>query len=179
MLVWISVQPLIRLFLCGACGFVITKAGLFSPTAAVGTGQITLNITFPMLIFSKIVPAFNSQSISSLGPLFLVAILYEAIGLIMSWIIKQLFWVPHRFRYGLLVAGGWANTGDIPTAVVMSLMASAPFSLCACLHYNAFHPWGYTMDSDGLRGGRHRGYRGSGKLAHEAEKYCNDIRKSR
>ena len=47
------------------------------------------------------------------GPLFLVAILYEAIGLAMSWIIKQLFWVPHRFRYGILVAGGWANTGDI------------------------------------------------------------------
>jgi len=84
-----------------------------------------------MLLFSKIVPAFNSQSMSSLGmlyfhrvnlgygnlvflgPLFLVAILYEAIGLGLSWTIKQLFWVPHRFRNGILVAGGWANIGDI------------------------------------------------------------------
>ncbi len=30
-----------------------------------------------------------------------------------AWLTKQLFWVPHRFRYGILVAGGWANYGDI------------------------------------------------------------------
>ncbi|KAL4063746.1 auxin efflux carrier [Scleroderma yunnanense] len=127
-LIWVSVQPIIRLFLCVACGFAITKAGLFSPTAAVGAGQIVINITFPMLCFSKIVPAFDSKTIGSVGPLFLVAILYETFGLAMSWVIKQSFWVPHRFRYGILVAGGWANIGDIPTAIVMSLMASAPFN---------------------------------------------------
>ena len=61
MLVWVSVQPLIRLwvnhddpgltlsltpilisFLGVACGFAITKVGLFSPTAAIGAGQIVL-----------------------------------------------------------------------------------------------------------------------------------------
>lgn len=31
----------------------------------------------------------------------------------MAFVIKQFFWVPHRFRYGILVAGGWANVGDI------------------------------------------------------------------
>ncbi|KAG6331999.1 hypothetical protein ID866_7093 [Astraeus odoratus] len=81
-----------------------------------------------MLFFSKIVPTFNSQSLSSLGPLVLIAVLYEAIGITMSWIIKQLFWVPHRFRYGILVAGGWGSIADIPTAVVMGLMASSPFN---------------------------------------------------
>ncbi|KAG6331276.1 hypothetical protein ID866_7814 [Astraeus odoratus] len=32
------------------------------------------------------------------------------------------------FRYGILIAGGWGNVGDIPTAVVMSMMASSPFN---------------------------------------------------
>ncbi|KAF9218916.1 hypothetical protein BS17DRAFT_477470 [Gyrodon lividus] len=127
-LVWVSVQPLIRLFLCVSCGFAITKAGLLPPVAARGAGQIMLNITLPSLTFSRIVPAFNSSNIGVLGPLIFVALLYEAIGITISWIIKQLFWVPHRFRHGILVAGGWGNVGDIPTSVLMSITASAPFN---------------------------------------------------
>ena len=48
-----------------------------------------------------------------LGPLALVAILYEILGIIIAWIVKQIFWVPHRFRHGILVAGGWGNVGDL------------------------------------------------------------------
>ncbi|KIJ64052.1 hypothetical protein HYDPIDRAFT_112578 [Hydnomerulius pinastri MD-312] len=127
-LIWVSVQPLIRLFLCVSCGFAITKAGLLPLAAARGAGQILLNVTLPSLMFSKIVPAFNSSNISALGPLIFVGLLYEAIGIAIAWITTQFFWVPHRFRYGILVAGGWGNVGDIPTSVVMSITASAPFN---------------------------------------------------
>lgn len=65
---------------------------------------------------------------SSIGPLVLVAVIYEVIGVGIAWIVKQIFWVPHRFRYGVLVAGGWGNYGDIPTSVVMSITGAAPFS---------------------------------------------------
>lgn len=93
------------------------------------------------------VPSFTPENIHNLGPLVLVGVLYEAIGIVMAWIIKKLFWVPHRFRYGILVAGGWGNVGDlrmcltplwdhtylaytrsIATAVVMSICGSAPFN---------------------------------------------------
>ena len=47
------------------------------------------------------------------GPLIVIALLYEALGMAMAFVIKQFFWVPHRFRYGILVAGGWGNVGDI------------------------------------------------------------------
>ncbi|KAH7905444.1 auxin efflux carrier [Hygrophoropsis aurantiaca] len=127
-LIWVSVQPLIRLFLTAGCGFAITKAGLLPIIAARGAGQILLNITLPSLMFSKIVPAFNSQNIGALGPLIFVGLLYEAIGIVIAYIIKQFFWVPHRFRYGIVVAGGWGNVGDIPTSVVMSITAAAPFN---------------------------------------------------
>lgn len=80
-------------------------------------------------MFSKIVPAFSTDNIGTLGwyrlsvlmpmltnctgPLFLVAFIYEGLGLLLAFIVKQFFWVPHRFRYGILVAGGWGNYGDI------------------------------------------------------------------
>jgi predicted permease len=47
------------------------------------------------------------------GLLVIIALIYMLIGITLSWIIKQLFWVPHRFRHGIIVAGGWANTADI------------------------------------------------------------------
>lgn len=53
------------------------------------------------------------RTIRLLGPLVLVGFIYEGLGIIMALIIRQFFWVPHRFRYGLLVAGGWGNYGDI------------------------------------------------------------------
>ncbi|KAF8206071.1 auxin efflux carrier [Mycena galopus ATCC 62051] len=127
-LIWIACRPLIRLILCVGWGFAITKADVFPPVAARGTGQILLNITLPSLMFSKIVPAFTSQNIGALGPLVLVALLYEGMGIVLAWLVSQIYWVPHRFRWGMLVAGGWSNYGDIPTAVVMSITGAAPFN---------------------------------------------------
>ncbi|KII83930.1 hypothetical protein PLICRDRAFT_118835 [Plicaturopsis crispa FD-325 SS-3] len=127
-LIWVSLRPLIRLVICAGCGFVITRADIFPPAASAGAGQIIINVTLPCLMFSKIVPSFTSDNIGALGPLVLVAILYELIGITIAWIVKQLFWVPHRFRYGILTAGGWGNYGDIPTSVILSITGSVPFS---------------------------------------------------
>jgi auxin efflux carrier family protein len=67
----------------------------------------------PSLLFSKIVPAFTPQNIGSLVPLTVVGLLYGIAGMAMAWVIKQLFWVPNRFRCGILAAGAWGNFGDI------------------------------------------------------------------
>ncbi|KAJ3826869.1 auxin efflux carrier [Lentinula raphanica] len=126
-LIWISIRPLIRLVLCVSCGFLATKADLFPVVAARSLGQIILNVTLPCLMFSKMVPAFTPENVGALGPLILVAVIYEVMGMGMAWLTRIFFWVPHRFRYGILAAGGWANVGDIPTSVVMSITGAAPF----------------------------------------------------
>ncbi|KAH9167693.1 auxin efflux carrier [Lactarius sanguifluus] len=126
-LIWTSIRPLVRTFLNVGAGFALTKADLFSTEAARGVAQIVLNISMPCLLFSRIVPSFNPQNISSLAPLIVVGLLYGVVGGAMAWIIKQFFWVPHRFRYGILAAGLWGNYGDIPTAIAMGITASAPF----------------------------------------------------
>ncbi|KAG2098720.1 auxin efflux carrier [Suillus discolor] len=127
-LLWISVQPLIRMFICVASGFGITRAGLLPAIASSGMGQVIINITIPSLMFSTIIPSFHSSNMAQLGPLVIIAVINMLIGMTLSWIIKQLFWVPHRFRYGILMVGGWANTSDIPISVAMSVMAAAPFN---------------------------------------------------
>ncbi|KAG7441381.1 auxin efflux carrier [Guyanagaster necrorhizus] len=127
-LVWISLRPLLRLVMCVTGGYAITKADIFPRVAAQGAGQIALNITIPCLMFSKMVPAFTSDNIGALGPLLLICVIYQALSVGIAWLTKQFFWVPHRFRYGILVAGGWANYGDIPTAVIMSITGASPFN---------------------------------------------------
>jgi auxin efflux carrier family protein len=97
-------------------------------------------------MFSKIVPAFTTENIAALGasslslpclwladdadqknkppgPLTLVALIYEALGILLAYIIRTFFWVPHRFRNGILIAGGWSNWGDIRTLPSHSLLS--------------------------------------------------------
>jgi hypothetical protein len=63
----------------------------------------------------------------SLGPLIVIAIIYMTIGFALSLFIKQFFWVPYRFRYGIFVAGGWASSCDISRLHVSYVV---PFADC-------------------------------------------------
>ncbi|KIJ33030.1 hypothetical protein M422DRAFT_265058 [Sphaerobolus stellatus SS14] len=126
-LVWISVRPMLRLAMCIGSGYILTKCDRLPPIAARGAGQIILNIALPSLFFSKIVPTFDSKNISSIAPLLLMCVLYQTIGLLTSLVVSAVFWVPHRFRWGIIVAGIWGNYGDLPTAIIMSVTAVAPF----------------------------------------------------
>ncbi|CEL59973.1 Protein ECM3 OS=Saccharomyces cerevisiae (strain ATCC 204508 / S288c) GN=ECM3 PE=1 SV=1 [Rhizoctonia solani AG-1 IB] len=127
-LIWISAKPLLKLVINTSFGYFLTKADLFSAAAARGAGQVLLNIFLPALLFSKIVPGYTAQNIVALGPLILVACIYQLYGLVIAWITRKIFWVPRRFHSGILAAGIWSNWGDLPTAVIMSMTASAPFS---------------------------------------------------
>ncbi|KAG9123197.1 Protein M3 [Ceratobasidium sp. 392] len=101
---------------------------LFGAVAAKGASQLLLNVFIPALVFSKIVPGFTAQNIAALGPLILVACIYQLYGLLIASTVRKIFWVPRRFRNGILVAGACNNWGDLPTAVIMTITASAPFS---------------------------------------------------
>ncbi|KAG8745445.1 Protein M3 [Ceratobasidium sp. 414] len=127
-LIWISAKPLLKLIITTSFGYFLTKADLFGTVAARGAGQVMLNIFLPSLLFSKIVPGFTTQNIVALGPLILVACIYQVYGFLVAWTVRKVFWVPRRFHNGILAAGTWSNWGDLPTAVIMSMTASAPFS---------------------------------------------------
>ena len=48
-----------------------------------------------------------------IGPIILILAVYQLYGFCLAFFIKQLFWVPHRFRHGIYVAAGWGNYGEI------------------------------------------------------------------
>ena len=71
------------------------------------------NVALPCLLFSHIVPAISTDNISSLAPLVVIGMVYGVTGTLIAWTVKSFFWVPHRFRYGILAAGCWGNYGDM------------------------------------------------------------------
>lgn len=101
------------------------------------------NVALPCLIFSSMVSAFTPENISAFGPLAMMAIIYQLLGLIGSLIIRELFYVPRDFRWGVLVLGiisNWGKlqfidigvfgvlmSGNLPTAVVQTMAKEPPF----------------------------------------------------
>ena len=103
-----------------------------------------------------------------LGPLILVAFVYEFIGMAIAWIVKQFVWVPHRFRYGILVAGGFSNIGDIrelPESLFPPklLRSTYPCSDCYSPFHNGLFTFQWHVRSEFVRGvprGLHFGVHG-------------------
>ncbi|GAA5954599.1 hypothetical protein JCM21900_006078 [Sporobolomyces salmonicolor] len=127
-LVWLSVKPLIKLVIPAAAGFSLSRHDLFPPAASRGASQVILNVTLPALLFSKIVPSFTSDNVAAIGPIMLVGAVYMGISLALGLVIRAVFPTPKNFRFGLLAAATWSNWGDLPTSVVQTVCASAPFS---------------------------------------------------
>ncbi|KAI0076962.1 auxin efflux carrier [Panus rudis PR-1116 ss-1] len=126
-LIYAGVMPLIKTFLAIFIGYVLAKQGLFPPAAARGASQISMNVSLPLLIFANIVPAFTPQNVSAIGPLFLLAVVYQIIGFFLGIIIREICYVPRNFWQGIIVLTGLSNWGNLPNAVVTAVTQQAPF----------------------------------------------------
>ncbi|GAA5859042.1 hypothetical protein JCM8547_003980 [Rhodosporidiobolus lusitaniae] len=127
-LIWISVKPLIRLIIPAAIGYALSRTGLFPAAASRGASQAILNCTLPALLFSKIIPSITPQNASAIGPIFLIGFVYLLLSLLLGVLVRVLCPTPRNFRWGLIAAATWSNWGDLPTSVVQTICASAPFS---------------------------------------------------
>ncbi|GAA5869712.1 hypothetical protein JCM3774_003828 [Rhodotorula dairenensis] len=127
-LVWLSVKPLIRILIPAATGFALIKRGVFPPDGTRSASLLILNFLLPCLLFSKIVPSFTSENVHAIGPIILAAFFYQALPGAIGLLVRACTQTPRRFRYGILAAYMFGNWGDLPTSVVQSVMASAPFN---------------------------------------------------
>jgi auxin efflux carrier family protein len=100
-------------YLAVFCGYVLARKGLFPPAASKGASQVTMNISLPLLVFANIVPAFTPQNISALGPLFLTAFVYMALGFAMGAIVREVCYVPRNFWQGIIILTGMSNWGNL------------------------------------------------------------------
>ncbi|KAK4051116.1 hsp90 co-chaperone Cdc37 [Microbotryomycetes sp. JL221] len=108
-------------------GFLLIKCKIMDPSHTKACAAIILYMTLPALLFAKIVPSFNSQNISQLGPLFLTAFFYIILSKLLGILARAFTPTPRKFRYGILAAYAYSNWGDLPTAIMQTLAVSAPF----------------------------------------------------
>jgi hypothetical protein len=65
------------------------------------------------------VSAFTPHNVAAMGPLVLVAVIYEILGLLCAFVVKEIAWVPKDFRWGILVVrGSCIGAPDTPTGLV-------------------------------------------------------------
>ncbi|GAA5959849.1 hypothetical protein JCM10213_008314, partial [Rhodosporidiobolus nylandii] len=62
------------------------------------------------------------------GPIFLIGFVYLALSLLLGVLVRVFLPTPRNFRWGILAAATWSNWGDLPTSVVQTICAGAPFA---------------------------------------------------
>ncbi|KAH9833843.1 auxin efflux carrier [Rhodofomes roseus] len=127
-LIYCGIMPLLKTFIAIFVGYFLGKKGLFTAEASKGASQVSMNISLPALIFANVVPAFTSQNVSALGPLFLTAFSYLGFGFTFGLIIREICYVPRNFWQGIVVLCAMSNWGNLPTAIVEAVMQEAPFN---------------------------------------------------
>ncbi|KLT43522.1 hypothetical protein CC85DRAFT_296012 [Cutaneotrichosporon oleaginosum] len=120
--------PTLKMALCIAAGFVLTKTRSLTPASTRGISLITLNLSLPCLLFSSMVQSFTPTNIQAFGPLLMIGIMYQVLGGSLAWVVSEVFWVPSDFKFGILVMGVISNWGNLPTAVVQTMAREAPFN---------------------------------------------------
>ncbi|KZT02260.1 uncharacterized protein LAESUDRAFT_763017 [Laetiporus sulphureus 93-53] len=121
-------MPLLKTYIAISVGYLLAQRRLFSADASTGASQVFKNICLPALIFSNVVPAFTSSNISALGPLFSIAFTYVGIGFLFGLLIREFFYVPRNFWQGIVVLCGMSNWGNLPSAIVSSIMTDSPIN---------------------------------------------------
>lgn len=96
-------------------GYFFARKDLFPQVATRGASQVAMNLSFPPLIFSSIVPAFTKENVSAIGPTFLIAFIYSILGLFAGLVIREVCYVPRNFWQGIIVACCLGNWGALRT----------------------------------------------------------------
>nr|XP_018260066.1 uncharacterized protein I303_06983 [Kwoniella dejecticola CBS 10117]OBR82224.1 hypothetical protein I303_06983 [Kwoniella dejecticola CBS 10117] len=125
-IIYKAFMPTLKMVLCIVLGFFATKKGWLTAPGAKGLGAIVIQITLPALLFSSMVSAFTPENIKAFGPLVIVAVSYQMLGLMFAWCIREIFYVPIDFRWGILLIQ--TIVGNLPTAIVQTMAKEAPFN---------------------------------------------------
>jgi predicted permease len=72
-----------------------------------------MTLSLPCLIFANVVPAFTPANVSAIGPLLLLAFMYQALGFIFGLAIRELFYVPRNFWQGIVIITGMSNWSNL------------------------------------------------------------------
>ena len=126
--IYIGVKPLTKVFLNSSLGFLLARKKILTMETCQNISIILVNVLTPCLIFNKVLLSIDTSDIAAIGVMILTSSLYVCIGLIFACIVKVLTPNPKYWLGGLLVAGMFTNSGDLPVAYITSITNGSAFS---------------------------------------------------
>ncbi|KAJ3125619.1 Protein M3 [Nowakowskiella sp. JEL0407] len=127
--IWISVRPILKLFLNILLGVLAAKFNMISPDTARELSGIIVWILVPSLFFQSIVTGISnaSQLGVTVATLIISSCLYTAIAYGLGHLTRIITKPPRNFRNGVIFATCMANSGDICIAVVGSIVSHSSY----------------------------------------------------
>jgi predicted permease len=127
-LIWTAVRALLKFILTALCGYILARRGLLDSHGSRALSQAVMNIFLPALIFSKIVLGIDNSLGKEVGIIALTSILHMAMGLVFGYMTRFTTRCPRGWENGLLAAGCFSNTGDLPIVLLGTITQAPPFS---------------------------------------------------
>ncbi|RPA80635.1 auxin efflux carrier [Ascobolus immersus RN42] len=126
--IWTSFKPILKMAAVAGGGALFARMGILTPEASKSNAALLMNFFLPLLIFSTVVPSFDSDSMTSVLVIILTGILYQVMGLVIGGVVKFCCPTPTTWRGGVLAAGAFSNWGDLVIAYTATLAKSRPFN---------------------------------------------------
>ncbi|GMC19426.1 unnamed protein product [Saccharomyces cerevisiae] len=119
--IWVSVKPIIKIYLIIGVGFLMAKMGILTVEATRIISDIVLTVLLPCLSFNKIVANIEDKDIKSVGIICLSALLIFGSGFFFAYVVRLFLPVPKQWYGGILAGGMFPNISDLPIAYLQSM----------------------------------------------------------
>lgn len=126
--IWVSVKPIIKIYLIIGVGFLMAKMGILTVEATRIISDIVLTVLLPCLSFNKIVANIEDKDIKSVGIICLSALLIFGCGFFFAYVVRLFLPVPKQWYGGILAGGMFPNISDLPIAYLQSMDQGLVFS---------------------------------------------------
>ncbi|RPB04442.1 hypothetical protein L873DRAFT_1758966 [Choiromyces venosus 120613-1] len=125
--IFTSFKPIIKMAAVGGGGVIFARKGYLTPESCKANASLIMNLLLPLLIFSTVLPAFDSGNMESVLAVVITGSFYQVLGLSFGLIVRWLTPTPKSWKGGVLAAGAFSNLGDLVISYISTLAKSAPF----------------------------------------------------
>ncbi|KAL6931353.1 hypothetical protein ACO0R3_002816 [Hanseniaspora guilliermondii] len=126
--IYISIKPIIRVYLILGTGYLLSKKGLLTPQMTKDISTLVVNALLPCLAFNKIVNYISYKDIKMIGIIVLTSLIIYSLGLLGGVLVYFGFKTEPRFFYGLLFCSSCTNISDLTISIMQSEGLQAIFT---------------------------------------------------
>lgn len=120
-LIWISVKPIIKLFVMLFLGATLSRKGILTGSTNRAISQVLVLLLYPSLMFVSIASSINDDDTAKMGVLFVAAAFYIILGVLCGLFILYTLKPKNNIRNTVVMATSMGNWGDLTLAVILGL----------------------------------------------------------